>query len=184
MKLWGTDARWLVNYFFFFPLTPWYFLPILLLLILRPADGKSGIGYWWFSILVLTQPCCILYQCVEHICLRIKSKDTFVWVVESCSFSYQRYTSVIKGHTIRELYFCIAILQLSSLRVRKTLWFWSTVFLKRNCFTKLRSWRSQPTLISGIKALKSSQIFVLRSPIWLTATFEKGASCLTKITFD
>ena len=46
---------------------------------------------------------------MEHICLRIKSKDTFVCVVESCSFSYQRYASVIKGHTIRELCFCIAV---------------------------------------------------------------------------
>ena len=47
-------------------------------------------------------------MCGTHL-LRIKSKDTFVWVVESCSFSYQRYASVIKGHTIRELCFCIAI---------------------------------------------------------------------------
>ena len=184
MKLWGTDARWLANYFFFFPLTPQFFFT-------HSFIAYFTFSWWkvWHRLLMIQYTCpdpAMLYSvpmCGTHL-LRIKSKDTFVCVVESCSFSYQRYTSVIKDHTIRELYFCIAILQLSSLRVRKTLWFWSTVFLKRNCFTKLRSWRSQPTLISGIKALKSSQIFVLQSPIWLTATFEKGASCLTKIAFD
>ena len=38
-----------------------------------------------------------------------KVKGHFFCVVESCSFSYQRCASVIKGHTIRELCFCIAI---------------------------------------------------------------------------
>ena len=54
-------------------------------------------------------------------------------VVESHYFSYQSCVNVRDGHTISLREQCQFIVIEPPKCIKKTLWFWLTVFLKRNC---------------------------------------------------